>query len=894
MKPGVGHALLFGLLAVAGATRADVVGYFDMCSGPQLWAARAIERAGHTAVPVSTPSATNLAGLAGLFVTNCSNTEYGGAYLSQRSAIEAAVRNGMALIIHDRHVTEAWKILPGWNQFHITRETGPNARDINVIDFSTTLTAGPGGLIGHDTLDKGTSSNHGYAAWSSLPPGAQPVLSRANRQEVVTFSYPLGAGNVVYSTIPLDYYLMAEGTSWDYIPAFWQIYAPNVIAYGVGWQPPVPTADAGPDQTVDEGLVVQLDGSGSSDPQGDPLNFAWTQLEGPLVTLQAPDSQRPWFIAPMVDTDTVLRFQLRVDDGVEVSEADEVRITVRDVNSPPVADAGADRVVECSGTVTPVLLDGSASYDPDDDPLSYLWSGQFGSVSGVSARVELVLGSHPIELTVSDDKEATATDSLLVEVVDTTLPGIQVGPDRVLEAESAAGTAYVVDPVVTDACGTVNVTITPAPPLYPIGETRVVVTATDLSGNTAEESLLITVRDTTPPVVTAPADVTVVATGLLTPVNLGEATAYDAVGVVAITHDAPAAGFATGENVVLWQATDAAGNMGRASQQVTILNVDPEIAGAAGGSLTEGGSFTATGEVIDPNSTGWTLRVDYGDGTGVETVPVDAASRTFALTHRYLDDGVYTVRLEVTDNHGGSGSATLKVEVLNAPPIPGEPLLSATRVGIDTPVRLTLPFVDPGILDRHTATVEWGDGSVTGAVVSSAGGSGRVTAEHAYAEPGVYRIRVVVTDNAGASAEAVVDNLDVYDPGLFATGGGWVDTGEGKLNFGFTARYDRNAEPQGNLQLHVGKQRFHAETLDRLVVAGSELHLGGSGRLNGISGYRFTLLGIGEGEGARLAVRVVDPAGKTVTVVGQEAPVVLGGGTLSFHEPAGNKTKSGR
>ena len=89
-----------------------------------------------------------------------------------------------------------------------------------------------------------------------------------------------------------------------------------------------PTADAGPDQTVDSGASVTLDGSGSSDPEGDPLTFLWTQVAGPTVTLTGDDTDAPTFDAPVVMDDTVLTFSLTVDDTVN-SDMDMVDITVR-------------------------------------------------------------------------------------------------------------------------------------------------------------------------------------------------------------------------------------------------------------------------------------------------------------------------------------------------------------------------------------------------------------------------------------------------------------------------------------------------------------------------------------------------------------------------------------
>jgi len=91
-----------------------------------------------------------------------------------------------------------------------------------------------------------------------------------------------------------------------------------------------PRENAGVDQTVKEGTTVTLDGSSSSDVDGDPLIFAWVQTAGPVVTLSDPAAARPTFKAPRMTgaPQIILEFEMTVSDGAVTSESDRVIVTV--------------------------------------------------------------------------------------------------------------------------------------------------------------------------------------------------------------------------------------------------------------------------------------------------------------------------------------------------------------------------------------------------------------------------------------------------------------------------------------------------------------------------------------------------------------------------------------
>lgn len=222
-------AALVGLCAAAVPTAglAAAIGYYEMCDGTgRAEEATAITAAGHIPVNVNTPDAITLNTLDALFVTNCSNADYGGEYLANLAAINNAVQTrGLILVIHDRYVTGASTILPGVIGVR-------NFDDDANIDFPATspILTGPGGTLTNTSLDGGNSSSHGYVASATLPAGSQVLAHRTSTTEGVTVTYPWGAGRVIYSTIPLDCYLDGGCSP----QAFTTIYAPNVIAWAAG------------------------------------------------------------------------------------------------------------------------------------------------------------------------------------------------------------------------------------------------------------------------------------------------------------------------------------------------------------------------------------------------------------------------------------------------------------------------------------------------------------------------------------------------------------------------------------------------------------------------------------------------------------------------------------
>jgi hypothetical protein len=225
-----------GLLAsalFAAPAIAARIGYYDLETGQgEEYQVAPIVAAGHTPVQMFSLSDAELAGIDVLFALNPSNVDpYGPEYVQQLAAVTTAVNNGMVLCFADRRVTEAAARIPGGSGISFTRDqVGPGNLDINIADNTTSLTNGPGGAVTNTNLDGGNVSNHGFATVSTLPGGSRVILVRTP-SEAVTFSYPVGRGAVVYTTIPVDWYLQDFGSPPEVGDAFKNIYAPNMVEY---------------------------------------------------------------------------------------------------------------------------------------------------------------------------------------------------------------------------------------------------------------------------------------------------------------------------------------------------------------------------------------------------------------------------------------------------------------------------------------------------------------------------------------------------------------------------------------------------------------------------------------------------------------------------------------
>ena len=178
----------------------------------------------------------------------------------------------------------------------------------------------------------------------------------------------------------------------------------------------LPTANAGPDQSVAAGANVDLDGSGSIDNDGTIASYNWTRTEGDATaTLTDANTATPSFTAEVLDAgadDTTHTFTLTVTDNNGETDTDTVTVTVIAPNAPPVAvayvgrgDSGVNMETVDSDSL--VYLNAGDSMDSDGEIVTYLWE-RSGGTEGRS--VELNDAKEKLASFTTDTLPAGAAD----------------------------------------------------------------------------------------------------------------------------------------------------------------------------------------------------------------------------------------------------------------------------------------------------------------------------------------------------------------------------------------------------------------------------------------------------------------------------------------------------
>lgn len=253
------------------------------------------------------------------------------------------------------------------------------------------------------TLDGSASHASGSDAltyvWSQV--AGTPVTLSSTTAAKATFTAPGSSGVLSFSLTVKDGQVSSSAAT---------------VSITVKNSPP--TASAGSAATVAANAPVALDGAGSSDPDGDPLIYKWSQISGTPVTLNTSSSAHPTFVAP--NSAAVLEFALIVNDGEVDSAPATVTITVTAPTLAPIAMAGMPVTTPKRALVT---LQGSGS-DPAGKALTYHWvqtSGtsvtlQNANTATVEFTAPAVVGDLQFALTVNNGISNSLPSSVTVHV----------------------------------------------------------------------------------------------------------------------------------------------------------------------------------------------------------------------------------------------------------------------------------------------------------------------------------------------------------------------------------------------------------------------------------------------------------------------------------------------
>ena len=561
----------------------------------------------------------------------------------------------------------------------------------------------------------------------------------------------------------------------------------------------LPTANAGPDQMVSEGANVNLDGSASADSDGTIATYAWTQTAGPTVTITGANTATPSFTAPLVASPTTLTFQLTVTDNDGGQGSDAVDILITTFNAPPIANAGADQSVDDESVV---ILDGSASTDPDGAIAGYAWVQTAGTnVTLNNANTAMpsftapnVIGASEVftfQLTVTDNdavnpKQGVDSVDVVVNPVNTD-PVANAGADQSVDEQSAVNLngsgssdpdGSVASYAWTQTAGT-NVVLTgadtatpnfTAPSVSAAGETLTFqLQVTDNEGATDTDTVDVQVNNDptlgNAPVANAGADQTVNEATLVTLDGTGSTdsdgtiTAYQwtqtAGPVVAITNaDQATATFtspaAPASLTFQLQVTDDDAATDTDSVVITV-NAPPVANAGPDQSVDEQSVVNLDGSASnDPGGAIATYAWTQTGGTNVTLAGANTATPNFTAPSVGLAGETLTFQLVVTDGAGANDSDTVDIQVNNDPTLSDPPVANAgPDQTVDGGVLVTLDGTGSSDTDGTITAYQWTQTAGTAVTITNANQA--IATFTAPAAPDSLTFQLLVTDNDAAT-----------------------------------------------------------------------------------------------------------------------------------------------
>jgi len=262
-----------------------------------------------------------------------------------------------------------------------------------------------------------------------------------------------------------------------------------------------------------------------------------------------------------------------------------------------------------------------------------------GAVTPVASPAgPYAVGTHTITWTATDACGNSSTSTQTVIVTDNQNPVITGCPSNLnWNTDPGQCNAVVVwtAPTASDNCSIQSFTSNHnSGDTFPIGQTTVTYTATDVNGNTATCSFVVTVTDNQNPVITCPATANLTAdAGLCTSsASIGTATATDNCSVSSVVAS-PAGPYAVGTTTVTWTATDVNGNTATCNQTVNVSDTENPVIANCPSNITVSNDAGTCGAVVNyiaptatDNCAGATINGNHNSG---DTFPIGTTTVTY-------------------------------------------------------------------------------------------------------------------------------------------------------------------------------------------------------------------------------------------------------------------------
>jgi hypothetical protein len=696
--------------------------------------------------------------------------------------------------------------------FDVDGDSPPSNTDaLSIPLFGTSAPNPPATLAG--TVVNGSQINLTWADQSDNEVGFLLVRSTNNLFTQGLKSVLIGPNVTSYTddTVSID------------IAYYYRILSYNAVGVSV-WVPSdtglivattIPVVNAGVDVTINEGDTLTRDVTFTDSP-----GETWTATvnygegDGP-VSLGAVSS--PFALSHLYMTPGTYTVTVTVTDNFGGVGSDSFVVTV--MNVAPVVSAGPDQTI---AEYTAFQQTGSFV-----DPGAGLWTAtvDYGDGSGVQAltlnpdksfdlnNTYTTPGVYPVTVVVSDSFGGVGADIVVVTVIPAPI-SVTITPisDTTLnEGDTFTGTASFDEPgsvgpwtvVVDYGDGNSDSPIIIPPGSQPVdlsntytvpGVYTLTVTVSDEEGS-GTATLIITVLNVLP-------SVTIENTPLA-PINEGDTftgsaiftdpgigpwtytidygdgtvdgpTAINSPGSIPLSHQYTAWGIYT----IMVTVIDQVGGVGQDSADLIVQPINPVVDAGPDQTLIEGENFDSTASFVDFAGGPWTASVDYGDGSDPVVIDNITEPGDIPLLHQYVEAGIYTVTVTVTDTSDDqSGSDTALAIVNGAVVFVTITPISPTTLDEGDTFTGTATFTEASeTAGSWSVFIKYGDGSEFSEILDTVS---PIPLEHVYTYQGTFTLTVVVNDNEGQSgASALYITVNNVDPVVTIDPVGEVNDGE--------------------------------------------------------------------------------------------------------------------